>query len=672
MKISLNWLKEYIPNIKKNDIFIEELTSLGLEVSSEVKVKKDTVIDIDMTPNRADCLSIIGIARDLSAIYKNKIAYPKAIKFLKLKHSNILAIDKKISSSYSALIIKNIDNSLKTPFFIKNRLDMCGLKTINFVVDVLNYVMLENGQPMHAFDHDKFNGNIKVRFAKNNEKMTALDGQNYTLMKDIPVIADDKKPQAIAGVIGSEESSVTGKTKNIIIESAYFTPNLIRRSSKHFRLQTDASYRFERGVDPLINKYAIGRVLAILTEHTSIEDFSFNHLSAPKVAKHINRSILVKPNLFESSLGIKISDKFILQTLSYLGFNPKKSKKGFSVTIPSHRFDIGIAQDLVEEVARVYGYNNFKPILATNSLNNIKDSTNQFDGYSDLLVARGYNEIISFSFIPKGDQSNHVPKTKIASLVNPISEDKAELRGSMINSILNTCAYNFSRKNNNLRIFESGKTYIKHRDKSIIEENILAGAISGINSESNLKNEQVKLSFFDIKGDLLSILPDVSFEVNADIKYIRKACQAVIKQNNKIIGYCGEPEKSLYSQYSIKNQIFYFELMIDKITPISSLKYKKISIFPKIRRDLTILIDDKVIASNIIDAVQRKSFNYMITSKISDIFYNKSNLDIGNKSMTIEFVFQDKSSTLRDDQVNDEMEKIVLLLKNKFKAIVRS
>lgn len=672
MKISLNWLKEYIPNIKKNDIFIEELTSLGLEVSSEVKVKKDTVIDIDMTPNRADCLSIIGIARDLSAIYKNKIAYPKAIKFLKLKHSNILAIDKKISSSYSALIIKNIDNSLKTPFFIKNRLDMCGLKTINFVVDVLNYVMLENGQPMHAFDHDKFNGNIKVRFAKNNEKMTALDGQNYTLMKDIPVIADDKKPQAIAGVIGSEESSVTGKTKNIIIESAYFTPNLIRRSSKHFRLQTDASYRFERGVDPLINKYAIGRVLAILTEHTSIEDFSFNHLSAPKVAKHINRSILVKPNLFESSLGIKISDKFILQTLSYLGFNPKKSKKGFSVTIPSHRFDIGIAQDLVEEVARVYGYNNFKPILATNSLNNIKDSTNQFDGYSDLLVARGYNEIISFSFIPKGDQSNHVPKTKIASLVNPISEDKAELRGSMINSILNTCAYNFSRKNNNLRIFESGKTYIKHRDKSIIEENILAGAISGINSESNLKNEQVKLSFFDIKGDLLSILPDVSFEVNADIKYIRKACQAVIKQNNKIIGYCGEPEKSLYSQYSIKNQIFYFELMIDKITPISSLNYKKISIFPKIRRDLTILIDDEVIASDIIDAVQRKSFNYMITSKISDIFYNKSNLDIGNKSMTIEFVFQDKSSTLRDEQVNDEMEKIVLLLKNKFKAIVRS
>ena len=672
MKISLNWLKEYIPNIRKNDIFIEELTSLGLEVSSQVKVKKDTIIDIDMTPNRADCLSVIGIARDLSSIYKSKISLPKAIKFLKLKHSNISSIDKKISPSYSALIIKNIDNSLKTPIFIKNRLDICGLKTINFVVDVLNYVMLENGQPMHAFDHDKFSGNIKVRFAKNNEKITALDGQNYTLTKDIPVIADDKKPQAIAGVIGSEESSVSIKTKNIIIESAYFTPNLIRRSSKHFRLQTDASYRFERGVDPLINKYALGRVLAILKEHTSIEDFSINHSSAPKIAKHINSIILVKSNLFESSLGVKISDKFILQTLSYLGFNPKKSKEGFNVTVPSHRFDIRIAQDLVEEVARVYGYNNFKPILAVNSLNNMEDIANQFDGYSDLLVARGYNEIISFSFIPKDEQSNHIPKPKIVSLVNPISEDKSELRGSMINSMLSTCAYNFSRKNNNLKIFESGKIYIKHRGNRIIEENILAGAISGINSESNLKNEQAKLSFFDIKGDLLSMLPDLSFEVNTDINYISQSCQAVIKQNNKIVGYCGEPEKSLYSQYSIKNQIFYFELMIDKITPIRNLKYKKISIFPKIKRDLTILVDDKVIASDIIDAVQRKSFNYMINSKISDIFYNKSNSDIGNKSMTIEFVFQDKSSTLRDDQVNDEMKKIVLLLKNKHKAIIRS
>ena len=671
MKISLNWLKEYVPNIKKNDIFTEELTSLGLEVSSIVKTKKDTIIDIDMTPNRADCLSIIGIARDISPIYKKKISLPKYIKFVKSKENIFSNIDKKISPSYSVLVIKSIDNSVATPLFIKERLEACGLKKINFIVDVLNYVMLENGQPMHAFDGQKFTGNINVRYAKKNEKLNALDGQSYALTTDTPVISDDEKPQAIAGVIGSEDSSVSVKTKSIIIESAYFTPNIIRKSSKFFRLQTDASYRFERGVDPLLNEYSLGRVLTILKEYTDIDNYFFNQSSASKIAKHIDKSILINPDLFESSLGIKIPSSFIVQTLKYLGFNPEKKKTRLKITVPSHRFDIAIPEDLVEEVARVYGYNNFTPTLSSNSINNIRNTSDKTNDYSDSLVARGYNEVISFSFIPKGDQDNHILRSKIISLMNPISEDKAELRGSMINSILNTCSYNFSRKNLNLRIFESGKTYIKHSDKKVIEENIFAGAISGVNSESNLKNDQDKLSFFDLKGDLLSVLPNLSFETYAGINYLSKTCQAVIKQNNKIVGYCGEPDKSLYAQYSIKNTIFYFELMIDKIVGAEDIKYKKISIFPKIKRDLTILVDDNILANDITDAVERKSFNYMINIKISDIFYNKAEFGMGKKSMTIEFMFQDKLSTLTDNQISDEMTKIISLLKNKHEAIIR-
>ena len=672
MKVSLNWLKEYVPNIKKNDIFTEELTSLGLEVSSIVKTKKDTIIDIDMTPNRADCLSVMGIARDISPIYKKKITLPKYIKFIKSKENIFSNIDKNITPSYSALVIKSIDNSVVTPLFIKQRLEACGLKKINFIVDVLNYVMLENGQPMHAFDNEKFTGNINVRYAKKNEKLNALDGQSYTLRADTPIISDDKKPQAIAGVIGSADSSVSINTKSVIIESAYFTPNIIRKSSKFFRLQTDASYRFERGVDPLLNEYSLGRVLAILKEYTNIGDYFFNHSSTSKIAKHINKSIVINPGLFKSSLGVKIPNSFIVQTLKYLGFNPEKKKTGLKVTVPSHRFDIMIPEDLVEEVARVYGYNNFTPILISDSLNNFGNVLNKTNEYLDSLVARGYNEVISFSFIPRGDQESHVSKSKIISIMNPISEDKAELRGSMINSILNTCSYNFSRKNLNLKIFESGKTYIKQNDKKIIEENILAGAISGINSESNLKNDQNELLFFDLKGDLLSMLPNLSFEAHKGISYLSDSCQAVIKQNNKIIGYCGEPSKSLYAQYSIKNPIFYFELIIDKIAGIEDVKYKKISIFPKTKRDLTILVDDNILANDIIDAVERKSFNYMINIKISDIFYNKAEFGIGKKSMTIEFMFQDKLRTLTDNQVNDEMVKITSLLKSKHEVIIRT
>ena len=263
-----------------------------------------------------------------------------------------------------------------------------------------------------------------------------------------------------------------------------------------------------------------------MKEYTDIGDYFFNQSSAPKVAKHIGKSILINPDLFESSLGVKISSSFIVQTLKYLGFNPdlsRKKKTGLKVTVPSHRFDIAIPEDLVEEVARVYGYNNFDPILISGSLGNIKNTSDKTNNYSDALVARGYNEVISFSFIPKGDQENHILKSKIITLMNPISEDKAELRGSMINSILSTCSYNFSRKNLNLRIFESGKTYIKHSDKKVIEENIFAGAISGVNSESNLKNDQDKLSFFDLKGDLLSVLPNLSFEAHAGIKYLSKS-----------------------------------------------------------------------------------------------------------------------------------------------------
>ncbi|MBT4461946.1 MAG: phenylalanine--tRNA ligase subunit beta [Gammaproteobacteria bacterium] len=672
MKISLNWLKEYVPDIKKNDIFIEELTSLGLEVSSQVKIKKDTIIDIDMTPNRADCLSILGVARDISPLYKKKICLPKSIKLIKAKNNIFSMIERGISPSYSVLSIQNIDNSIPTPEFMKQRLTGSGIKTVNFIVDVLNYVMLENGQPMHAFDKDKFNGPISVRFAKKNEKMSALDGQVYRLTTDTPVISDSKNPQAIAGIIGSGDTAVSVNSKNIFIESAYFTPTIIRRSSKNFRLQTDASYRFERGVDPLLNKYALERVLFILKEHTKVGNYSLSHSSVPKVAKHIGNSISVESDLFQRSLGVKITNSFIMQTLKYLGFNPKKNKSSFVVKVPSHRFDIQLPQDLVEEVARVYGYNNFKSVLAVNSFNNIQAKSDKNDYYSDLLVARGYNETISFSFIPSDGQINHMQKSQIIKIINPISEDKSEMRGSMINSILSTCGYNFSRNNNNLKIFESGKTYKKHRDGKVTEENILAGAISGINSEQNLKTDQNELSFFDLKGDLISMLPNLSFEANDNIKYISKTCQAVIKQNNQIIGYCGEPSSSLCQQYSIKNKVYYYELMMDKIIHIDNVKYKKISVFPKIKRDLTILVDNKILASEIIDAVERKLFNYMINSKINDIFYNKAEFGKDKKSITVEFIFQDSLRTLIDNQVNVEMEKITNLLMSKYKAIIRT
>ena len=283
MKISLNWLKEYLGNINDKEVLLANLTSIGLEVDNTTKLKKDTIIDIDMTPNRADCLSVIGIARDVGTVYRKKVIMPRISKLINSSKSYIKSVNKKISTSYSILTIEDFDNTITTPKYISERLKALGVSEINFIVDVLNYVMLEIGQPMHVFDKAKLEGKIMVRFAKKGEKINALDGKDYSLSPDVPVIADNIRPQAIAGVIGSNDSSVNKRSKSIIIESAFFDQNLIRKASKKYRLQTESSYRFERGVDPLLNNYALGRVLSIIKEHNH-ELKLWNGKSVSKIA----------------------------------------------------------------------------------------------------------------------------------------------------------------------------------------------------------------------------------------------------------------------------------------------------------------------------------------------------------------------------------------------------
>ena len=673
MKISGNWLKEFIPNIKINDKLTYNLTSLGLEVSSVVKHKGDLIIDIDMTPNRADCLSMLGIARDLSAVYNKKIIFPK-IANLKITPSKkfINKIDKKICGSYGALVLHGVDNTIKTPNIIAERLNKCGISKVNFIVDILNYVMIEVGQPMHAFDLDKINRLINVRYAKANEKINALDGVKYTLNKNIPVIADDNKIQAIAGIIGGDYSSINLKTQNVIIESAFFTPTVIRKAAKLFRLQTDASYRFERGVDPCLNNIAAGRVLYLMKKYSNVKNYQYNLTTNKEFIKKYNHVINVKYNFFDESLGVQISRNFIKKTFKLLEFNPISYNDKIRLTIPSHRFDIKIEQDLVEEIARVYGYDNFEPALPHNIFKINKDHSIFSENIINGLVSRGFNEIISFSFLPKNSQLSTNSISDIIKIKNPISEDKSELRASMVHSMIRAYKYNVSRQNTNIKIFEIGKIYNFVKPKKIKENNILSGIISGINAENNLKSDQENLSFLDLKGHLQRIIPNIAFKPYKNIKHLNKFCQATLYQGKHTIGYCGEISQNLYSEYGINNNLYYFEIFTDSINNVIDTKYKKFSIYPKIKRDLTILVDDKIYVQDIIDIIGEKSFNYMINSKIRDIFYNKKEFGDNIKSITLEFIFQDCNSTLTDNTVNTEMDKILSLIKKHFNAQVRT
>tara|TARA_B100001778_G_scaffold78826_1_gene63624 strand:+ start:1750 stop:3765 length:2016 start_codon:yes stop_codon:yes gene_type:complete len=671
MKVSYNWIKEFVPGIKKNNIS-DQLTSLGLEVSSAIYKNNDLILDIDLTPNRADCLSVIGISKDLRSIHKTMIKEPlyKKLHGVSSKKS-ILKVDKKISSNYNLLTISNINNKISTPKFIINRLSASQIKHVNFIVDILNYVMLENGQPMHAFDKDKFNGKVNVRFAKKNEKINALDSNLYNLENDMPVIADDCNVHAIAGIIGSTYSSITKSTKNLMIESAFFDPNMVRRTAKTLRIQTDASHRFERGVDPTLGKYAIMRVFYLLAKYSTYDNYCYDVRTANNLPVHIQKKIKIEFNHIKDLLGVNLDNKFIVRTLTLLNFKPSVTKNSITVRVPSNRFDINIPEDLIEEIARVYGYDNITstPDITQKKISN--NTANQLNNYLNIFVTRGYNEVISFSLLPRKIQKFSSSDKNIISIQNPISEDKSELRTSMIYSMIDTYKYNATRQQFNIKIFESGKIY-KSQKKKIIETNIISGLLSGLNSGFNLKADQNLIDFFDMKGDLMSIFHNITFKPSNSLDYLEKSSQAMIYQNKKLVGHCGEVKKSLYSDISRKYPLYFFEILPDNLHHTVDVKYNEISIFPKVKRDLTILLDDKISGQDIIDKVERMSLKQLKNIRISDIFYNEKDFRTNEKSMTFELIFQDKKSTLTDKKVNNLMILITQEVQKHLEVKIRS
>ena len=294
MLLSLHWLKEFIPNLKINEEIAESLTSLGLEVSSVIKKQRDLIIDIDLTPNRGDCLSVYGIARDLNSLFNKKVKYPKVKKLSKInKKKYIQSLDIRICPSYSCLSISGLNNRIKTPDLIKSRLRSSGIKNINFLVDIINYVMLEIGQPMHVFDLDKLKLPLSVKYANKTELFEGLDNNKYKLTKKIPVISDQSGPIALAGVLGGQETSTSQKTRNVLIESAFFEPDQIRQSSKSFRLQTDSSYRYERGVDPKLPMTALSRVLELINQFTTYDSVFIDSKISKKLEARNNRKIIM-------------------------------------------------------------------------------------------------------------------------------------------------------------------------------------------------------------------------------------------------------------------------------------------------------------------------------------------------------------------------------------------
>lgn len=652
MKISKNWLAEYITPPKSNNTLENDLTKLGLEVDTIVKNKNDYIIDIEFTPNRGDCLSVYGTARDLAAYIKKNVRKPANSPFVYVKENKkIKNIISSISPEYRYMKLENIDVKVKTPKFIVERLNKSDIASINIIVDISNYVMIEIGQPTHAFDLDKIHGKLSIVKLKKKNNFTGIDGKEYKVEKGTEVIIDEKDTiHALPGVIGSNISKVDIETKNILFEGAFFLPDVVRALSRKYRIQTDSSYRFERGVDYNLAEFALSRVHYLLSQVMDIDKCKIIKISH-KHQLTKTKAFEFDDRLFKRILGIDINIKKIKSILNDLGVSFKAKK----AIIPSYRFDITNNYDLVEEVSRIYGFDNI-PEAPLDTY--YSESCNKLN-VNEKLVTLGYKEVINFTFISR----NFIENNKELKLENPISKEKSVMRASLIPGLLSNISYNVNRKHKSIKIFEKGKTYLKDRSK-IIEASTISALLYGNKSSTDLVSNSYKYGIGDLKSDILSILPNVTFKANHKSIYFDSNNSLILLLHNKIIGQCGLISPHIIEDFEITGNIFGFEILEDNLNQESNVIFTEISQFPAVYKDITLMtsIDNNI--SKIIDEIRKDSYKHMKNIRIKDIFINKDNLQSNNRSVTLEICLQSNSKTLSEKDISDDVNKVIEDLKN--------
>lgn len=630
----------------------------------------DQVIDFELTANRGDLLSILGMAYEVGAIYDKKV------KDIDLSHKenkeNINDIFKvKVNTeNCSIFLAKKVKNVVikESPDFIKSRLIASGIRPINNVVDISNYVMLETGQPLHFYDADCLKDCLEVRMANEGEKLTTLDGIERDLKTEDIVISDGEKAIGLAGVMGGLETEITDKTKNIIIESAIFDSVKVRRTSNAI-LRSEASNRFEKGLDPnrtfmamerachLLEKYASGEVVGDIAKYDTTE----------KEDKIIN----ITAENINNILGMTISEKEILDVFRRLGFKATVKDGVIVVSVPRRRLDISIKEDLIEEVGRIYGVNNIK-----GKLPNILPKMGSYDKCTrqirNKMVDLGLNETLSYVLVPEADAKMFTKDDyETVKLLAPLSEDKNTLRHSLSVALYKIYEYNKARNNKDVSIFEIGKAFQK-KDEEYTETKKLAALMSG---EYYLGLDKKKVDFYVIKGIAEEILDYLGY--NGRYSFVRNlektpdelhpGQSAVISVNNDIVGIIGKIHPKVE-----KDDVFVLEIDLDRLLSkrVGKMKYKEISKFPNIKKDLSIVVDKKMSAQEIGMKIKKLAGSLLESSEVFDV-YTGTGIEDDKKSISFALTFGKGDRTLTDDEINEVMNKIITGLEKDIKAELR-
>ncbi|RYY74834.1 MAG: phenylalanine--tRNA ligase subunit beta [Gammaproteobacteria bacterium] len=641
----------------------------------------DKLIEVDLTPNRSDCLSVKGIAREVGVLFRAPVQSP-AINPIAATITDTFPV--KLSagaacSRYVGRVIRNIDIAKPSPMWLQDKLVRAGLRSIDAVVDITNYVLIELGQPMHAFDLAKLSGGIDVRLAKQNEQLVLLDGQEVKLNADTMVIADQQGPLAIAGVFGGKPSSVTTETRDLFLESAFFNPLAVAGRARSYGLHTDSSHRFERGVDYNLQVEAMERATSLLLEVVGGEAGPLIHVTNEHLPKE--RQVTLRKARIVSGLSLDMADSEVVDILTRLGLSlVSQNAEGWTFNVPSYRFDISIEADLLEELARVYGYNRL-PTRALATPIHIDERPEAVLGISAVrrqLVARGYQEAITFSFIEPKLSALFDPALEPVVLRNPISADLAAMRTSLLPGLVTVLRNNLNRQQERVRLFETGLRFVPSPAggvKELQQEAMLAGLVYGNRLPEVWSNVAEAVDFFDIKGDLESVLAvtgnakDYSFVVG-EHPAMHPGQTAAIYFNGEVQGHVGALHPNLQQALDIPKNVFVFEIRLSAVTQARVPAFSNLSRFPEVRRDLAILIDRKVAAKTLTDAVSTAAGEHLMDLKVFDVYMGKG-IDPQRKSVALGLTFQHPSRTLTEDEVNASIDSVIKSLEVNFAATLR-
>jgi phenylalanyl-tRNA synthetase beta chain len=638
----------------------------------------DKVIELDITPNRGDCFSMLGVAREMGVLNHLDITAPDATEIASV-NSDTVAVTLSASEhcpSYAGRVIRNVDMSVPSPLWMQEKLRRAGLRSIDAVVDVTNYVLLELGQPMHAFDLAKLTGSIDVRLAKAGEKITLLDDQQIELKEGSLVIADDSGPQALAGIMGGKDTSVTSATTDVFFESAFFTPHLIAGRARAYGLHTDTSLRYERGVDFAGQTRAIERATGLILSIVGGEPGPV--IQVVDEAKLPDRSpVMLRKARIKRVLGLEFTDAEVEENLSRLGMQVSAVDEGWVVDPPSWRFDISIEADLLEELARLYGYNRL-PVAAPTvalSLKEGDESKIELSTLRDDLISRGYSEAVTYSFIAPELLAKFEPDATPVELMNPISADMAVMRTSLWPGLVSTITHNLTRQQESVSFFESGLRFVKTGDK-LEQDKMLAGAICGWREAENWANKPEKVDFYDIKGDVEALLSHTrerqvfTFEAREHSALHPGQSAAIVKQG-KVIGWVGAIHPQLQQQLDLTEVVFLFEIELAAIQTAKLPEFSELSKFPEVRRDIAIIVDESVTGDQVMNVIREKGGENLTDLTLFDIYRGKG-IEIQRKSLALGLTFRDSSRTLKDEDINKIIDQVIESLSASCGATLRN